>query len=391
MASLAYLPPHVEAIHSKAVEFDVPTPVVDTLRDTLTELNTPKSSPFALRPVQMITALSQPVPGHRSRSKLFSSREHQDAQELFQLVSESVKEESLAVEKESQRDRGLGSFAQISKADTADVDVGTSVFDGLTANRRSCIECGYTEAVMHFSFDNWQLSLPRAGFGASCTLQDCLADYIRLELLTDCICRKCSMRATHARLLAEAERLSEAVAADEHVSQSKKKRSREAKKLAAKVGNALEEGRIEEDIKGVKMEKVFSKASTKQAMIARVSDRFYDVFLTLERPRSRLEFWFFTSIDRFILVPTRVVTPSAYSFPKSSTSRRTRHLDNCRQHLRHQSQHLRHPFHEQQPPLRPSMPLHVYYIASLLLFVIMAHTPMGITSAIEESLGAFLH
>ena len=34
---------------------------------------------------------------------------------------------------------------------------------------------------------------------------------------------------------------------------------------------ALEDGRIEEDVKGVRMDKVFSKASTKQAMIARVS------------------------------------------------------------------------------------------------------------------------
>lgn len=36
-----------------------------------------------------------------------------------------------------------------------------SVFDGLTANRRSCVVCGYTEAVMHFAFDNWQLAVPR--------------------------------------------------------------------------------------------------------------------------------------------------------------------------------------------------------------------------------------
>lgn len=40
------------------------------------------------------------------------------------------------------------------------VEVSKSVFDGLTANRRSCVVCGYTEAVMHFGFDNLQLSLP---------------------------------------------------------------------------------------------------------------------------------------------------------------------------------------------------------------------------------------
>ncbi len=212
----------------------------------------------------MITALSQPSVG--TRTKLFSSREHQDAHELFQLVSESVKSEALAVDQEGQRDRGLGGLT-IDERESA--DVGTSVFDGLTANRRSCVECGYTEAVMHFSFDNWMLSLPR--MTATCTLEDCLADYIRLELLTDCICRKCSMLATHRRLQHEAEKATEAVAADPDAAQSKKKRAREARRLEAKMKAALEEGRIEEDIKGVKMEKVFSKASTKQAMIARVS------------------------------------------------------------------------------------------------------------------------
>jgi ubiquitin carboxyl-terminal hydrolase 1 len=105
----------------------------------------------------------------------------------------------------------------------------------------------------------------------SCQLDTCLADYTRLELLTDCICRKCSLLATHKRLAQEADKLAEALNADLSPSASKKRRAKEAKKLEMKVKLALEEGRIEDDIKGVKMDKVFSKASTKQAMIARVS------------------------------------------------------------------------------------------------------------------------
>lgn len=35
MASLAYLHPQIEAIHLKAEELDVPTPVIDALRDAL--------------------------------------------------------------------------------------------------------------------------------------------------------------------------------------------------------------------------------------------------------------------------------------------------------------------------------------------------------------------
>ncbi|EJD36922.1 cysteine proteinase [Auricularia subglabra TFB-10046 SS5] len=187
--------------------------------------------------------------------------QHQDAQELFQLVSECIKNEAGAVDKEGSRDRGFGTLLQNSERRIA-----TSPFDGLTANRRSCVDCGYTEAVMHFAFDNWQLSVPRA---SSCRLEDCLADYTRIEVLTDCICRRCSMVATHNRLLHEVERLAEGRENDEAATYSKKKRGRETRKLEARVKLLLDEGRIEEDVKGLKMERVFSSASTKQAMIAR--------------------------------------------------------------------------------------------------------------------------
>ena len=78
--------------------------------------------------------------------------------------------------------------------------------------------------------------------------------------------------ATHRRLAHEAAKLTESLASDPNPSASKKRRARDARKLEMKVHNALDEGKIEDDIKGVKMDKVFSKASTKQAMIARVSN-----------------------------------------------------------------------------------------------------------------------
>jgi len=79
------------------------------------------------------------------------------------------------------------------------------------------------------------------------------------------------MRATHQKLRQEADRLAAAANADPNASASKKKRAKEARKLEIRVQTALEHGRLEEDIKGIKLEKVFSRASTKQAMIARVS------------------------------------------------------------------------------------------------------------------------
>ena len=107
----------------------------------------------------MIKALSHPEPN--KRSPLFSSHEHQDAQELFQLLTECVKKEATAVDREGRRDRGLVGLQRSISNDTIDCQVSKSVFDGLTANRRSCVECGYTEAVMHFGFDSWQLTVPR--------------------------------------------------------------------------------------------------------------------------------------------------------------------------------------------------------------------------------------
>ena len=79
------------------------------------------------------------------------------------------------------------------------------------------------------------------------------------------------MLATHRRLVQEAESLAEATQPEARPSSSKKRRLREVRRMEARVKAALDEGRIEDDLKDVRMEKVFSTASTKQSMIARVS------------------------------------------------------------------------------------------------------------------------
>lgn len=80
------------------------------------------------------------------------------------------------------------------------------------------------------------------------------------------------MLATHRRLQQEIMTLEEATQPDAKPS-SKKRRLKEVRRMEAKVKACLEEGRIEDDIKDLRMEKVFSSASTKQAMVARVSSR----------------------------------------------------------------------------------------------------------------------
>ncbi|KAF4619749.1 hypothetical protein D9613_004839 [Agrocybe pediades] len=312
LASLTYLQPHIEAIQAKAETFDVPTPVIDALQELFQNLNTPKTSYHSLRPHGIINALSAPPPQILSNGKpsasrsssLFNSREHQDAQELFQLISECIKDEMTAVDRESLRDRGIACVLDLAKPsakaeheELLEAKNNKSVFDGLTANRRSCVVCGYTEAVMHFGFDNWQLAVPR--LATSCRLEDCLEDYTRLEILKDCICRKCSMLATHKRLLQELNTLREAVEPSNNYvvsdpssresilassssmpsssptkskpSASKKKRYKEVKKMEQRIREVISEGRIEEEalVEGIRLEKTISPASTKQAMIAR--------------------------------------------------------------------------------------------------------------------------
>ncbi|KAG6868009.1 hypothetical protein C0993_008442 [Termitomyces sp. T159_Od127] len=262
LASLSYLQPHIDTIHDKAEVLDVPTPVIDALQELFRRLNKPKASYHSIRPIELIEVLSKQNEGRPG--SLFNSREHQDAQELFQLLSECIKNEICAVDKEGYRDRGLGGLSQVSETTK---EIGKSVFDGLTANRRSCVVCGYTEAVMHFALDNWQLAVPR--LSASCRLEDCLEEYTTLEILRDCICQKCSLVATHKRLLSDLHTLEEATRPESNPSGSKKRRLKDGKRMERRVRTALEEGRIEDNLSGVSIEKVFSKASTKQAMIAR--------------------------------------------------------------------------------------------------------------------------
>ena len=63
--------------------------------------------------------------------------------------------------------------------------------------------------------------------------------------------------------------LEEATKPEMHPSSTKKKRLKEFRRMETRVRSALEQGRIEDDLKDVRMERVVSPA-TKQAMIARV-------------------------------------------------------------------------------------------------------------------------
>ncbi|KAF9159742.1 hypothetical protein DFQ26_006216 [Actinomortierella ambigua] len=65
-----------------------------------------------------------------------------------------------------------------------------SPFMGLLASRVSCVDCGYTAAIRHSTFDNLSLTVPMR---YSCTIEECLDDFVHLDTIHDFNCRKCTV------------------------------------------------------------------------------------------------------------------------------------------------------------------------------------------------------
>ncbi|KAG0314198.1 hypothetical protein BGZ99_008295 [Dissophora globulifera] len=175
----------------------------------LKALQQPLASPKSFRPRAIVSALEE----SRSRDPKASgyhsnimNREQQDAQELFQMISSALSSEEAAVQKLSATRPlldldlvksllGLGQRSHPNEHSIAKVH--SNPMMGLLASRLSCMQCGYTEAIRHFTFDNLSLSLPSTH---ACTIEDCLKQYVNLESLHDVVCRKCSLLATLSRI-----------------------------------------------------------------------------------------------------------------------------------------------------------------------------------------------
>ncbi|KAJ7808957.1 hypothetical protein B0H14DRAFT_3760728 [Mycena olivaceomarginata] len=168
-------PPYLLGIRTRAAALNVPTPVVDALIDLLAALNTPTPTgqplppltPLHLRLLPLFAVFSHervsgvhaaprctpPAPGRTCSSR----RKHQDAQELFQLLSDAVRGLAFALAllppAEDQLGGGGGEDADAGAGAGTRVGEKQSPFDGLTATWRACVRCGYTAAIRHFAFD----------------------------------------------------------------------------------------------------------------------------------------------------------------------------------------------------------------------------------------------
>ncbi|ORX67480.1 cysteine proteinase [Linderina pennispora] len=244
LASAEYLQNYLAAILERMDEVNdrcerplVSMPLTEALWETLTDLNTVVNRDSAFQPYAVMAALG---------TRGLNDREQQDAQEAFQLISTAMSEEQrvfaslrvpslfnldlvhmlaqtdrakshvLAVPRglESVGTKGLARVRAIPETGQPGGlpaeggqsltlgrrDVLQNPFTGLMASRLTCAQCGYTEAVRHFAFDNVSLTLPLL---ASCTLDQALRDYISIEELSGVQCRKCTLHRTLQELITE--------------------------------------------------------------------------------------------------------------------------------------------------------------------------------------------
>ncbi|KAG2177466.1 hypothetical protein INT44_007977, partial [Umbelopsis vinacea] len=236
------------------------TPVASSLLYTLSLLSSPSRRRSCFRPRHIVRAMSN----HRR----VINREQQDAQELFQLLSSAVNEEETSV---VQRNRSNGIAEILVQPQQIKERSPSNPLIGLSANRLSCLQCGFTEAIRHFTFDNIQLIPPSNAHSIS--LQQCLQRYTAMEQLKDANCRNCSIRATLKLLQKEMATLSVETKQVQNRGEQRKLLDHivTLDKQCRQLDDRIRSGRISEDYDddSLRIKSIASFASTKQVMIAK--------------------------------------------------------------------------------------------------------------------------
>ncbi|SJX66025.1 related to UBP1-ubiquitin-specific protease [Sporisorium reilianum f. sp. reilianum] len=358
ISSLSLYRKYLYFLVQQAERWDTPTPVIDALLELIEELATPGDRNAAINPVQLVRAL-QNLPSSSIRS-LVGAHQQQDAHELFALLNEAVDSEAKAIQHErsgaldteqaglralmapSLSWSGRGVYADPAHAQTKQAINGTSnplqvlgmaphdgsasasadaptassddmlmisPFDALLAQRTICLDCGYCEAIRHFSTSEISLSAPALNVRtrtsditgtSACSLQECLALWSDLEQV-DWICWNCTLRNTLQAVQADiafkgpapvaAKPNGAAANGDAHASANgssltpaKKKRLAQLRSKEAKLNRILQSGLSEDELRqasedaaspwhnvlnNIQLKKTISRLSTKQIMISR--------------------------------------------------------------------------------------------------------------------------
>ncbi|KAK9766971.1 ubiquitin-specific protease ubp1 [Basidiobolus ranarum] len=259
LATSCYLDEYLSDMEERKNLFNckdpVELPVSNALLNTCTVLNQKISRPKAFRPRLVVEAL-------RSNRRVVN-QEQQDAQELFQIISSALSSEEAKITSSVQPLFDVSFLkGSLAKQKTTSINPAShsvslkNPFSGLLASRLACGQCGYTEAIRHFTFDNISLTLPHKRV---CSLEDCLRSYIEIETLEDASCRRCSLKAT----LADYDSRIKQIGAN-----PKSKKLKKLKQQRETVRSSLTSN-IEAEMGDIKLIRSVPKISTKQVMIAK--------------------------------------------------------------------------------------------------------------------------
>ncbi|KAF9095038.1 hypothetical protein BGX23_001231 [Mortierella sp. AD031] len=235
------LSPYLESLLDRSEDLQLEEDdlqVTEALLDTMEALQRPLASRKAFRPRAIVQALESSRAKDSKASGYHSNimnREQQDAQELFQIISSALSSEETTIQK-LHSTRPLLDLPFLKKlvgleSNSLDHQVRkmeSNPMIGMLASRLSCMQCGYTEAVRHFTFDNLSLSLPSTH---SCSIEQCLQQYIALESLNDVVCRKCSLIATLDRVGNKLKQIDTPVGAQSKVARARTSRRRRARDM----------------------------------------------------------------------------------------------------------------------------------------------------------------
>ncbi|TIA90536.1 hypothetical protein E3P99_01492 [Wallemia hederae] len=268
LASLTALETFLEALLADSDSAGVYLPLSEALWDTVQTLNAPSSSRAVHTNTAVIDAFTLALadsskhmsPARRALSLIRSGQ--QDAQEMFQCMSQLLAHEEAVVRAAQTREGGLVVHEALKQP------TGTHFpMAGLAASRLADLRCGYVEAIRGVPFDALSLNLPMQ---AACALEDLLAEYTALETIDDAACRRCSLRATLTRLRADVAHLMPADSRSP-VSSSRRRRIREAAHRERRLTALLRDGgdlHADPRLADIPLERS-GGGSTKQVLIAR--------------------------------------------------------------------------------------------------------------------------
>ncbi|KAJ2782511.1 ubiquitin-specific protease ubp1 [Coemansia interrupta] len=281
LQSLASLPAFIEYVDScveciregtkqSGAQVSIDGAIVLQLKAVLDQLSPQTRKVPACSPSGLIGSLSK-------RGRWISSRNEQDAQELFQLVSSTLQTTRREVSTSLFNSEFLSQNAPIENSiistasSSASSCSGSQPFNplqGMAASRISCVKCGYTAAIRHFTFDNLSLTVPRS---KTTTIEECLAMYTVIDQLTDFKCRYCTVATSVAQTSSELAQ-SKAQLSNPELTTKQAKRLRSAIERLTDQKDRLENALAtnpEADLRGIQLTDPLPGVSTKQTMIAR--------------------------------------------------------------------------------------------------------------------------